>query len=87
MIALISLRIKMERTMTRKWTAPGVRHLAKDLLAEREAARAEIARLTEQLRIANGALVHIVQIADRGLDGSHIGVYAHDALTQMSVVE
>jgi uncharacterized protein YukE len=42
--------------MTTKWTAPGVRHLAKDLLTERDALRVENARLqteNERLREQN----------------------------------
>jgi hypothetical protein len=46
-----------------------------------------VERLVEQNRIAEDTLEHIVQIADRGATASLIGVYAYDALIQMSVVE
>ena len=52
-----------------------------------ERLEAENGRLRSQVRIAEGCLEHIVQIADRGADASQIGVYAHDALIRMSVME
>jgi hypothetical protein len=49
--------------------------------------QAEVARLTEQLRIANEALEYLSNGARTGKTVRHMSTMADEALTRMSVVE